>query len=213
MIEQKHRNDHDPGTGQTDKIIGRQSPVENISPGNPAVKSYILFSGIFRTESTFRNRLPREPVYCCQDVSPEASPAGVFCEIGGGERGDWDYAQFGSIPLGRGPDCRAPRPAKFAPEPGGGFAAPSSFRQRSIHAAYCASCPPGHRRLNAGKKKLRLCAKQSEVKKFPALCYSPTVKFAVPSPLGSLTTVFGKGTCVTTPLLAPENITMKKVTN
>ena len=42
------------------------------------------------------------------------------------------------------------------------------------------------------------------VNKYPAPCYSPTVKFAVPSPLRSLTTVFGKGTCVTTSLWAPE---------
>ena len=37
------------------------------------------------------------------------------------------------------------------------------------------------------------------VKKFPALCYSPIVKFTVPSPLEPLTTVFGKGTCVSAP--------------
>ena len=37
-------------------------------------------------------------------------------------------------------------------------------------------------------------------KRFPAPCYSPIVNCTVPSPLGSLTTVFGKGTCVATPL-------------
>ena len=48
-------------------------------------------------------------------------------------------------------------------------------------------------------------------KKFPAPCYSPIVKFTVPSPLESLTYVFGKGTGVSTPLWAPEkNITIKK---
>ena len=46
-------------------------------------------------------------------------------------------------------------------------------------------------------------------KKFPAPRYSPIVKFTVPSPLGSLTTVFGKGTCVSTPLWTPKNNTMK----
>ena len=50
------------------------------------------------------------------------------------------------------------------------------------------------------KKNLKLCAKQLEVKKFPAPCYSPIVKCTVPSPLESLTTVFGKGTCVSAPL-------------
>ena len=51
----------------------------------------------------------------------------------------------------------------------------------------------------SNKKNLVLCAKQYEVKKFPAPCYSPIVKFTVPSPLESLTNVFGKGTCVSTP--------------
>ena len=37
-------------------------------------------------------------------------------------------------------------------------------------------------------------------KKFPASCYSPIVKYTVPSPLEPLTTVFGKGTCVSAPL-------------
>ena len=49
------------------------------------------------------------------------------------------------------------------------------------------------------------------VNKNPAPCYSPTVKFAVPSPLRSLTTVFGKGTCVTTSLWAPEKNQIKKI--
>ena len=49
------------------------------------------------------------------------------------------------------------------------------------------------------------------VNKYPAPCYSPTVKFAVPSPLRSLTTVFGKGTCVTTSLWAPEKNQIKKI--
>ena len=62
----------------------------------------------------------------------------------------------------------------------------------------------------SNKKNLVLCAKQYEVKKFPAPCYSPIVKFTVPSPLEALTTVFGKGTCVTPPPWAPENIPMKK---
>ena len=43
-----------------------------------------------------------------------------------------------------------------------------------------------------------------EQKKFPASCYSPIVKFTVPSPLEPLTTVFGKGTCVSAPLWTPE---------
>ena len=60
------------------------------------------------------------------------------------------------------------------------------------------------------KKNLKLCAKQLEVKKFPAPCYSPIVNYTVPSPLEPLTTVFGKGTCVSAPLSAPEKITIKK---
>ena len=62
----------------------------------------------------------------------------------------------------------------------------------------------------AAKKNLKLCAKQLEVKKFPAPCYSPIVNYTVPSPLEPLTTVFGKGTCVSAPLSAPEKITIKK---
>ena len=50
------------------------------------------------------------------------------------------------------------------------------------------------------------------VRRFPAPCYSPIVKFTVPSPLEPLTTVFGKGTCVSAPLWTPENkITIKKM--
>lgn len=45
--------------------------------------------------------------------------------------------------------------------------------------------------------------------KIPAPCYSPTLWCAVPSPLELLTTVFGKGTCVASPLWAPE-IKLKK---
>ena len=63
----------------------------------------------------------------------------------------------------------------------------------------------------AAKKNLKLCAKQLEVKKFPAPCYSPIVNYTVPSPLEPLTTVFGKGTCVSAPLSAPEKITIKKI--
>ena len=37
-------------------------------------------------------------------------------------------------------------------------------------------------------------------KKIPASCCSPIVKLTVPSPLEPLTTVFGKGTCVSAPL-------------
>ena len=55
-----------------------------------------------------------------------------------------------------------------------------------------------------------MCEANRSVKKFPAPCYSPIVKFTVPSPLEALTTVFGKGTCVTPPPWAPEKITMKK---
>ena len=36
--------------------------------------------------------------------------------------------------------------------------------------------------------------------KFLASCYSPILKCTVPSPLELLTTVFGKGTCVASPL-------------
>ena len=62
------------------------------------------------------------------------------------------------------------------------------------------------------KKKRADCVRSNQlsVKKFPAPCYSPIVKFTVPSPLEALTTVFGKGTCVTPPPWAPENIPMKK---
>ena len=64
----------------------------------------------------------------------------------------------------------------------------------------------------ARKKKRADCVRSNQlsVKKFPAPCYSPIVKFTVPSPLEALTTVFGKGTCVTPPPWAPENIPMKK---
>ena len=55
-----------------------------------------------------------------------------------------------------------------------------------------------------------MCEANRSEKKFPAPCYSPIVKFTVPSPLEALTTVFGKGTCVTPPPWAPEKITMKK---
>ena len=52
------------------------------------------------------------------------------------------------------------------------------------------------------KKRLRKRVRNTfgVLKRFPAPCYSPIVDFTVPSPLGSLTTVFGKGTCVATPL-------------
>ena len=54
---------------------------------------------------------------------------------------------------------------------------------------------------NSGKKKTRarVCETRERVKKFPAPCYSPIVKFTVPSPLEPLTAVFGKGTCVSAP--------------
>ena len=45
--------------------------------------------------------------------------------------------------------------------------------------------------------------------KIPALCYSPTVKYAVPSPLTALTNVFGKGTCVSLSPKAPEKKSRK----
>ena len=54
------------------------------------------------------------------------------------------------------------------------------------------------------KKKTSKCLVSKSGKKFPAPCYSPTVLPVVPSPLESLTVVFGKGTSVTTPLWAPE---------
>ena len=47
-------------------------------------------------------------------------------------------------------------------------------------------------------------ANDLSLKKIPASCYSPIVKFTVPSPLKPLTTVFGKGTCVSAPLWTPE---------
>ena len=50
------------------------------------------------------------------------------------------------------------------------------------------------------KKKLKSVRIDLSLKKFPASCYSPIVKFTVPSPLEPLTTVFGKGTCVSAPL-------------
>ena len=83
-------------------------------------------------------------------------------------------------------------------------------RQRHLAAAPgSGTLPPPCRHL-AAKKNLKLCAKQLEVKKFPAPCYSPIVNYTVPSPLEPLTTVFGKGTCVSAPLSAPEKITIKK---
>ena len=60
------------------------------------------------------------------------------------------------------------------------------------------------------KTRLNVCETSRRVKKFPAPCYSPIVKFTVPSPLEPLTAVFGKGTCVSAPLSAPEKITIKK---
>ena len=54
------------------------------------------------------------------------------------------------------------------------------------------------------KKDGPISANDRSVRKYPASCYSPIVKFTVPSPLGPLTTVFGKGTCVTAPLWTPE---------
>ena len=50
------------------------------------------------------------------------------------------------------------------------------------------------------KTRLNVCETSRRVKKFPAPCYSPIVKFTVPSPLEPLTAVFGKGTCVSAPL-------------
>ena len=49
------------------------------------------------------------------------------------------------------------------------------------------------------KTRARVCETRVRVKKFPAPCYSPIVKFTVPSPLEPLTAVFGKGTCVSAP--------------
>ena len=46
----------------------------------------------------------------------------------------------------------------------------------------------------------RCATRQARQKKFLASCYSPTLMCAVPSPLELLTTVFGKGTCVSSPL-------------
>ena len=76
--------------------------------------------------------------------------------------------------------------------------------------AHPAAAPCRHLAAARAKKNLKLCAKQLEVKKFPAPCYSPIVNYTVPSPLEPLTTVFWKGTCVSAPLSAPEKITIKK---
>ena len=54
--------------------------------------------------------------------------------------------------------------------------------------------------LRQKKTRLNVCETSRRVKKFPAPCYSPIVKFTVPSPLEPLTAVFGKGTCVSAPL-------------
>ena len=97
-----------------------------------------------------------------------------------------------------------PRPAARTPPVGALACAPGSGTLPPHPAA--APC-----RHLAAKKNLKLCAKQLEVKKFPAPCYSPIVNYTVPSPLEPLTTVFGKGTCVSAPLSAPEKITIKKI--
>ena len=78
----------------------------------------------------------------------------------------------------------------------------------TVAVIHCTTCqhltvlptPVGH----LGKKNDPISANDWIVKKFPAPCYSPIVKFTVPSPLEPLTTVFGKGTCVTAPLWTPE---------
>ena len=74
------------------------------------------------------------------------------------------------------------------------------------------SCAEARHGFCRQKKKRVDCVRSNQlsVKKFPAPCYSPIVKFTVPSPLEALTTVFGKGTCVTPPPWAPENIPKKK---
>ena len=88
----------------------------------------------------------------------------------------------------------------------------SQYSQYSQSAVLCLPPPLlGRTMCPEGKKKdLFVCEANRSVKKFPAPCYSPIVKFTVPSPLEALTTVFGKGTCVTPPPWAPEKITMKK---
>ena len=67
------------------------------------------------------------------------------------------------------------------------------------------SCAEARHGFCRQKKKRADCVRSNQlsVKKFPAPCYSPIVKFTVPSPLEALTTVFGKGTCVTPPPWAP----------
>ena len=80
-------------------------------------------------------------------------------------------------------------------------------KRRVSHAA------PPHPNSHSNTKKKNSSSANTWVlvNKNPAPCYSPTVKFAVPSPLRSLTTVFGKGTCVTTSLWAPEKNQIKKI--
>ena len=78
-------------------------------------------------------------------------------------------------------------------------------KRRVSHAA------PPHPTRTQKKKNSSSANTWVLVNKNPAPCYSPTVKFAVPSPLRSLTTVFGKGTCVTTSLWAPEKNQIKKI--
>ena len=72
----------------------------------------------------------------------------------------------------------------------------------SLH--YAATSQAGFYRIAAdrarAKKRPPTANNRRSKIKFLASCYSPTLMCAVPSPLELLTTVFGKGTCVSSPL-------------